>query len=103
MSNPASLPARRPAQGLRLCGRAFSLVEMMVAVLVLSILIILLCGILNQVSTGFTQVFAQVNRRQNGLAILNQIASELRIAALPADRWNNRDLQLLVDPINFIA
>jgi prepilin-type N-terminal cleavage/methylation domain-containing protein len=76
----------------------FSLIELLVAIAVLSILTLLLCGILNQVSSSWTQIRAQVDWRQNGRSILNVIASELRVAALPVDRSSPYSLQLMVDP-----
>ena len=88
---PAYRRFRGPADG-------FTLVELLVSVAILSILILLLCGILNEVSTSWTQVRAQIDRRQNGQAILALISSELRTAAVPSDRMNTSSLQLVVDP-----
>ena len=79
-------------------GHGFTLVEMLVAVAILSILSLLLMVILNQVSAGWSLVQSQIDARQNGRAILTLMASDLRPAALPTDRTNTNNLQFVVDP-----
>ncbi len=79
-------------------GDGFTLVELLVAVAILSILSLLLMVILNQVSAGWSLVQSQIDARQNGRAILTLMASDLRPAALPTDRTNTNNLQFVVDP-----
>jgi uncharacterized protein (TIGR02599 family) len=88
----------RHKAGYRQGRGAFTLAELLVAIAVLSILVLLLCGILNQVSSTWSEIRAQIDRHQNGRSILNVMASELRVAALPQDRSNKLSLQMVVDP-----
>jgi len=81
---------------------SFTLVELLVTIAILAILLLLVGGILNQVSSTYTQISSQIDRHQNGRTILAMIASDLRPAALPIDRSNLYNLQLLVDPTNLV-
>jgi prepilin-type N-terminal cleavage/methylation domain-containing protein len=82
--------------------RGFTLVELLVSIGVLSILVVLLLGILNQLSSTFTEIRAQIYRHQNGQAILGLIASDLRVAMLPQNRTDKNSLELLVDPLSLL-
>lgn len=109
MKNPEHSAASCIGRFWKKPARAFTLIELLAAIVVLSILSLLLFTILNQVSSTWTQVGSQIEMQQNGRSILNLIASELRVAALPQNRVNpnvtlpNSDpydpsLQLIVDP-----
>ena len=84
-------------------GLGFTLVELLVSIAVLSILVVLLLGILNQLSSTFTEIRAQIYRHQNGQAILGLIASDLRVAMLPQNRTDTNSLELLVDPKSLLT
>jgi uncharacterized protein (TIGR02599 family) len=92
----APRPTRRRAN-------AFTLVELLVSIAILSILVLLLCGILNQISTSWTQIRAQIDRRQNGETILGLIYSDLRVALLPENRMDTNSLQFMVDPVGLLT
>ena len=81
--------------------RGFSLIELLVACAILSLLIILLAQMLGSVSNIWMDGSSRSQRRQTTRAVLNFISRELQEASLPADRQvvaGRGDLQLVINP-----
>ena len=80
---------------------AFTLVELLVATAVLSVLIVLLAQVMSMVSDAWSGGTGRAERQQNGRALVDFIGRELRAAALPVDPQSNGvtpDLQFVVNP-----
>ncbi|MDR1304424.1 MAG: type II secretion system GspH family protein [Verrucomicrobiales bacterium] len=69
---------RRPATS-----SAFTLVEILVAVTILSVLVALLASIMGSVQQMWLQIDAQNQRQANGRLLISFIANELQTAAIP--------------------
>jgi prepilin-type N-terminal cleavage/methylation domain-containing protein len=85
----------------RLARRAFTIVELLVATAVLSVLIVLLAQVMNTVSNAWSGGTGRAERQQTGRALVDFIGRELRAAALPVDPKSNGvvpDLQFVVNP-----
>jgi prepilin-type N-terminal cleavage/methylation domain-containing protein len=94
-------PSPKNDSHLRLAKRAFTIVELLVATAVLSVLIVLLAQVMNTVSTAWSGGAGRAERQQNGRALVDFIGRELRAAALPVDPKSNGvvpDLQFVVNP-----
>jgi prepilin-type N-terminal cleavage/methylation domain-containing protein len=65
--------------------RGFTLVEMMVAIALLSIMSVFLVSMTNSISTIWQQGIAHSERRSIALALFSRIGRDLRNASLPAD------------------
>jgi len=65
---------------------AFTLLEVLVALAVFSLLVVALFTVMSQVSGTWQQAQARIEPRQSGRAILDYISRELQMARLPADR-----------------
>jgi prepilin-type N-terminal cleavage/methylation domain-containing protein len=85
---------------------AFTLVELLVATAVLSVLIVLLAQVMSMVSDAWSGGTGRAERQQNGRALVDFIGRELRAAALPVDPQSNGvapDLQFVVNPTSVPA
>lgn len=65
---------------------AFTLLELLVALAVFSLLVVALFAVVSQVSGAWQQAQARIESRQSGRAILDYLSRELQMAQLPADR-----------------
>lgn len=80
---------------------AFTLVEVMVASAVLSLIVVLLVQVAGMVSNTWSQGNGRTERTQNGRALVDFIGRDLRSAALPVDSRSTGtmpDLQFVVNP-----
>lgn len=94
---------------------AFTLLELLVAMAVFTLLAVLLFGVLGEVNRAWEQAQAQIEPRKSGRAILDYFTRELEIATLPANRTMtyatassppiSPDLgfQFLVNPSGFLS
>lgn len=78
--------------------RAFTLIEMLSAIAVLVMLSAFLFSMLNETSKIWQRAQSQIGPRQNGRAILDYMARDLRCLAQTSDRTSKTGLQLLVNP-----
>jgi hypothetical protein len=78
----------------------FTLVEVLVGMAILVMVVAMLCQMLNHVSRIWLLGHAQVERSEGGRAALEFITRELEAAQLPANRTDQKSLQLLVDPVS---
>lgn len=74
----------------------FTLVEMLVATAVLCLLVVLLFQIANQTSSAWILNEGQIERRENGRAILSSITAEMQCTLLSSA--GRSDLQFIVNP-----
>lgn len=99
---PASLKTDAHGPGSKRRRRAgFSLLEVLVAMTVLSVLVIILASVLSLVSSNWISGAGRTERRQGGRAITAFIQKELAGAMLPINRFADRsipNLQFLVNP-----
>ena len=80
---------------------AFTLVELLVATAILSLLLVVLAQAASMVANVWTSGNGRVERRQSGRAVVDFIARELKGATLPADAGamaSRPNLQFLVNP-----
>lgn len=81
--------------------RAFTLVELMVSVSVLSILVLMFSSLFSSASRAWVTGSGNVERRRNVRALTDYIGNELKAAMLPVQIVNGAstgNLQFLVDP-----
>lgn len=95
MSRP-HFPDQRGSESRR-SGRAFTLVELLTACAVLSILTIVMVSIVGKGSELWSLAESQSQHRQRARAMLEFAASELRQAVIPID-GSATSLQLVVNP-----
>lgn len=74
---------------------AFTLIELLVAMAVLCLVLITLVGVANSAGKMWSQGESLNQHRQRARAVLDFMAKELRVAALPADAGRN-SLQLVI-------
>lgn len=94
-------PLPKNANRLRPARPAFTIVELLVATTVLSVLVVLLAQVMNTVSNAWSGGTGRAERQQNGRALVDFIGRDLRAAALPVDPQSNGvvpDLQFVVNP-----
>jgi len=77
---------------------AFTLVEVLVALAVLSLLVILLASMMSGVMATWQHAEARDERRSVARRSLNLMAQDIRLAALPANRADTNSLQFIIDP-----
>jgi prepilin-type N-terminal cleavage/methylation domain-containing protein len=77
---------------------AFTLIEVIVSTLILSILVILMSQMLLTSESAWSHGEANKERMQNARAISDFIGNELRAALLPVGRTNTSSLQFVVNP-----
>jgi uncharacterized protein (TIGR02599 family) len=85
----------------RSCTRAFTLVELLVATTVLSVLVVMLAQVMSMVGDAWSGGTGRAERQQNGRALVDFVGRDLRSAALPVDPLSNGvvpDLQFVVNP-----
>jgi prepilin-type N-terminal cleavage/methylation domain-containing protein len=85
----------------RSCTRAFTLVELLVATAVLSVLVVMLAQVMSMVGDAWSGGTGRAERQQNGRALVDFVGRDLRSAALPVDPLSNGlvpDLQFVVNP-----
>ncbi len=78
--------------------RGFTLVELMVATAVLSLMVLMLMDVLNRTSSAWTLGQAQTERRQSARSVADVIARELQPALMPVDSADQSSLQFLLNP-----
>ncbi len=77
--------------------RGFTLVELMVATAVLSVMVLMLMEILNRTSSAWTLGQAQTERRQSARSVADVIARELEPALMPVDPLDQSSLQFMLN------
>lgn len=77
--------------------QGFTLIELMVAVMVLAVMVLLLVQVLNHTSAAWTSGQAQADRRQSARAVGDAIAQELQGALLPLDPADQKSLQFTLN------
>jgi hypothetical protein len=77
---------------------AFSLIELLVSIVILTLLVLVLSQILTLTANTWINGEAVKERMQNQRAIGDFIANELRMALLPVGRKNINSLQFIVNP-----
>jgi prepilin-type N-terminal cleavage/methylation domain-containing protein len=75
----------------------FTLVELMVATAVLSVMVVFLIQVLNHTSVAWTRGQAQAERRQSARAVGDAIAQELQAALMPLDPADQKSLQFVLN------
>lgn len=83
--------------------RGFTLVELLVATAVLSVLLLVLAQFSSMLGTTLATGYGRAERRQDGRALMDFIGQELRAAALPVDRTvevGSPGLQMVVNPLS---
>lgn len=86
--------------------QGFTLVELMVATAVLSLLLLMLTQVASMLGNTWSSGHGRAERRQNGRALVDFIGQEIRSAALPVDRMvasGTPDLQFVVNPASIDA
>lgn len=94
-------PSPRNDNSIRPCTCAFTLVELLVATAVLSVLVVMLAQVMSMVSDAWSGGTGRAERQQNGRALVDFVGRDLRSAALPVDPLSNGvvpDLQFVVNP-----
>jgi len=82
---------------------SFSLVELLVSIVILTLLVFVLSQILTMTANTWMSGEAVKERMQNERAIGDFIANELRMALLPVGRKNTSSLQFVVNPSGVTA
>lgn len=77
---------------------AFSLLELLMAMSVLSLLVVMLCTIIGQASRVFSRSQAQTDALGNFRAATTMLSRDLKSALLPVDRTNQASLQFILNP-----
>lgn len=77
---------------------SFSLVEMLVAMAILSIIVIILLGMTTSLMTSWQLSQAKNERRTVGQSVLERMSRDLRQAALPSSRSNASSLEFIINP-----
>ena len=77
---------------------AFTLVELLVSMFILSILVLVMGQMLTMTEGAWSLGEANKERMQNARAISGFIGNELRAALLPINRTSTTDLQFVVNP-----
>lgn len=83
------------------CGQGFTLVELLVATAVLSLLLLVLGQFSSMLGNTLALGYGRAERRQDGRALIDFIGQEMRAAALPVDRMveaGRPGLQMVVNP-----
>jgi len=78
--------------------RGFTLLEMLVAITILSIISLILASILGYTSGIWQQGESTNQNRQRARIVLDRIGQELRAAALPLNRTNSTSLEFVINP-----
>ena len=78
--------------------KSFSLVELMVAIAILSILVLLLLGMLGGLTTVWQQGQAHNERRTVAQAVLDRMTRDISQAVLPMARSNTNSLDFVINP-----
>jgi len=77
---------------------SFSLVEVLVAIAILSILMVVLLAMTTSLMATWQIGQAKNERRAVGQAVLDRISRDLRQAALPSSRSNTNSLEFVINP-----
>jgi len=77
---------------------AFTLVEMLVALAILSLLVLLVATMLSGVMSTWQQAEARDERRSVARRSLDLMAQDIRLAALPSNHADTNSLQFMIDP-----
>ncbi len=77
---------------------SFSLVEVIVAIAILSIILIVLLGMTTSLMSTWQLSHAKNERRTLGQAVLDRMSRDLRQVALPSSRSNTNNLQFVINP-----
>ena len=78
--------------------QAFSLVELLVAMAVLSLIVVILAQMINHVTGAWQRGEANKEKLQNIRALADFMGSELQAAMLPINRPSQTSLQFLINP-----
>jgi len=78
--------------------RSFSLVEMLVAIAILSILVVILCSMLGSLTAAWQLGQAHNERRNTASAVMDRLSRDLRQAALPSNRTSTNGIQFIINP-----
>ncbi len=92
----------RPCRPASFRPLSFTLVEMLVAVAIFSLLALVICGVLGQFNNAWTKSSGQNERQQNGRALLNFLAQNIEQAMMPLNGATN-SLQFVIDSANLPA
>ena len=96
---PSTRPPDPPKQNIA----AFTLVELLVAMTILTVLVLLLSGLTNQAARTWLLSEGGNERRQSGRAVIASIARDLQIALPPVDRSAVDSLQFVKNPNSLSA
>jgi type II secretory pathway component PulJ len=77
---------------------SFSLVEMLVAMAILSIIVVVLLSMTASMMTIWQFGQARNERRTTGQAVLERMSRDLRLASLPSSRSNTNSLEFVINP-----
>ncbi len=96
------MTSKEPTRGALACERgrpsSFSLVEMIMAMAILSIIVIVLLSMTTSLMSTWQFGQAKNERRTAGQDALDRMARDLRQAALPLSRSNPNSLQFVINP-----
>jgi hypothetical protein len=92
---------KRVALGRVKARHAFSLVEIMVTVLLLSVIILGLVAMFNQVRRAFTSSITQVDLLEGGRAAMDLISSQLAQAS-PSSAFNTENFHVDIPPLPIV-
>lgn len=97
MASAFPLPSRN-SSGVARRGRAFTLVELMVAAAILCLLVGFLAAIVSQTTAIVAKADAQKSRRQAARVALEMITRDIEAAAFPLLPASTNSLQFLLNP-----
>jgi prepilin-type N-terminal cleavage/methylation domain-containing protein len=78
--------------------RGFTLVEMLVSTAIITVLVLMMGQIVENVSTQYSTVQAQTDQRQKVRAIADYVATDLSAALLPINPDSDDNLQFILNP-----
>ena len=77
---------------------AFTLLELLVSMAILSILVVILSQMINQASTAWARGESNKERMQDARAVVEFMSNELQSALLPVNRPTQTGIQFVVNP-----
>jgi type II secretory pathway component PulJ len=84
-------------------GSAFTLVELVVATAIFLILIVVLASISNQAATVWSRSESKSDLREAARAAISRMSSEMKQAALPLYKKDQKSLQFVINPSDISA
>lgn len=80
------------------CKSGFTLTELLVGMAILALMVVLLGGVVSNVSSTWIQAESKNDRLQRFRSFADLVTNELQMALLPVNRDDKRNLQFIVNP-----